>query len=604
MATQILDTDIMILQKEGTFDVHDPSYDETDYPNLKYDLKHFHFLGKDLRYSVENYIYEEHKYVRIDGDIMYGNLSIVVPKNTDLGVENNPTFILEGYRNTGTFASIMFRNTASSTDRTMTLNAVSHTDSNVTPYYFQFDKKTRLTEHSELVFKESVLDDPLAKNSVTAAGKGYLRHLVVSDSDPSITDDDSYKRVEWNDEGGGLLGGNPEKYIIQWTGSGGTIRANKELITWEGDHAEYDGDILIDTDMVNKGYVDSVASGYIPLMGTEPGTQVEGKIDFTTEGSLNATFGEQLVFTAHVDNNPEQLFLTIGGPFQGPNDSKSYLYRTLKLDPSYSGDVKIEDVPYPDTVPGSTVDDNNAIPKKYVDDGDEVLQDQINGLTEIASPPGMINAYVGSQDPTGWYICNGRTINSAEDPALYALVGSHIPDLSGRWLVQRGGSVGNALGNPIASSTAIPKKAKKNSDGAQYLTAGNHSHYINDYQIARIMNRANQDGNGYDASNYVKVAWSGGSHKHTLSVRKYGNSGRNGLSPTDDNGGDSTHDLATNQSISNHSHSLKYNTNTNASNANAAKNVLTDPASSTIYDSQFDSHTRPDSYTINWIIKR
>ncbi len=596
MATQILDTDIMILQKEGTFDVHDPSYDETDYPNLKYDLKHFHFLGKDLRYSVENYIYEEHKYVRIDGDIMYGNLSIVVPKNTDLGVENNPTFILEGYRNTGTFASIMFRNTASSTDRTMTLNAVSHTDSNVTPYYFQFDKKTRLTEHSELVFKE---DDALAKNSVTAAGKGYLRHLVVSDSNPSITDDDSYKRVEWNDEGGGLLGGNPEKYIIKWTGSGGTIRANKELITWEGDHAEYDGDILIDTDMVNKGYVDSVASGYIPLMGTEPGTQVEGKIDFTTEGSLNATFGEQLVFTAHVDNNPEQLFLTIGGPFQGPNDSKSYLYRTLKLDPSYSGDVKIEDVPYPDTVPGSTVDDNNAIPKKYVDDGDEVLQDQINGLTEIASPPGMINAYVGSDDPDGWYICDGRTINSAEDPALYALVGNKIPDLRGRWLAMPGGAAGGALGAQIASSTAIPKNAAVyTNNGNQYLTSGSHYHSISDATIATALNRANQTGAGNEASNHINVEWGGGTHTHQFKAQTYSSTGgTNALRPENNSLSFTT---AAGQGA--HNHTLKYNYDSGA--ANATGNVTTESSTSRIYDTQFDSHTRPDSYTINWIIKK
>ena len=596
MATQILDTDIMILQKEGDFDVHDPSYDEDNYPNLKYDLKHFHFLGKDLRYSVENYIYEEHKYVRIDGDIMYGNLSLVVPKNTDLGVENNPTFILEGYRNTGTFASIMFRNTASSTDRTMTLSAVSHTDSNITPYYFQFDKKTRLTEHSELVFKE---DDVLAKNSITAAGQGYLRHLVLADSDPILTDDDSYKRVEWNDEGGRLWGGNPEKYIIEWTGSGGTIRANTELITWTGDHAEYTGDILVDEDMVNKGYVDSVAGGYIPLIGTRPGsTEVVGTIDFTSNGSLNAKFGEQLVFTAD-GVNQDQLFLTIGGPYLGPNDDKSYLYRTLKLDPSYGGDVKIEEVPYPDTTPGSTLDDNNAIPKKYVDDGDEVLQDQINGLTEIASPPGMINAYVGDKDPTGWYICNGRSINSSTDPALYALVGSRIPNLNGRWLVQPGGTAGNSLGVELGQNTKIPNKAASNNQGSKYLTCSYHYHAITDRSVSEMLNAANQNKYGNTGSNYISAEWGGGEHSHHISTRGYGGGNKNALSPTPM--GDSNGQYTTYNGPEGHGHNVKYNYNDGNRNHSG---TYTEENGSTIGENQFDASTRPDSYTINWIIKR
>ena len=54
MATRILDTDIMVLQKLGAPAVaenHMPN--GGPYPNLMYDLETYHFLGSDLRYTVE-----------------------------------------------------------------------------------------------------------------------------------------------------------------------------------------------------------------------------------------------------------------------------------------------------------------------------------------------------------------------------------------------------------------------------------------------------------------------------------------------------------------------------------------------------------------------
>ena len=586
MATQILDTDIMLLQKEGEFDVHDPSYDETKYPNLKYDLKHFHFLGADLRYSVENYIYEEHRYVRVDGDVMYGDLSIVVPKNTSAGVENNPTFTLEGYRNTGTFGSILFKNAASSTGRTMVLNAVSHTDSNLIPYYFQFDQKTRLTEHGELIFHK---DDALAKNSISAAGTGYLKHLIDADSLPLLTTDDSYQRVEWNEEGGKLWGGNPERYVVEWSGTGGTIRANSELITWTGDHAEYKGDINLGTDMVNKAYVDGVAGGYIPLVGTRPSnTEVTGTIDFDG-GSLNADFGSVLSLTYN-----DVAHITIGGPFGSTPDGKTHLHSTLILDNAYNT-VKLENIPYPDVTPGSTVDDNNAIPKKYVDDGDAVLQHQIDGLTQIAAPPGMINAYVGSTDPEGWYICDGRAVNRNVDPDLYAVVGGNIPNLKGKWLAMPGSSnsaTGSSLGVHLSQRTGFPinnSNVAYNNYGERkpYISLGSHNHHIGIENLATYMN------------NYTNVtAQTAGEHTHKMG-RKNAHGNLAGNNREDADGTDFTTSAA-----GAHTHNVSIQKNNSYSNAYYFPDDLLDNSSYVLREDHFDKHTRPDTYTINWIIKR
>lgn len=54
-------------------------------------------------------------------------------------------------------------------------------------------------------------------------------------------------------------------------------------------------------------------------------------------------------------------------------------------------------------------------------------------------PPGTIMAYIGSNAPTGWLLCNGVPINRGEYPNLYPLLqGGRLPDLAHRFILGKG----------------------------------------------------------------------------------------------------------------------------------------------------------------------
>jgi microcystin-dependent protein len=59
------------------------------------------------------------------------------------------------------------------------------------------------------------------------------------------------------------------------------------------------------------------------------------------------------------------------------------------------------------------------------------------GTTQIfgGNPIGTIIAFIGSEAPAGYFICDGSTFNTTENPQLYDLLGSAIlPDLQGMFL--------------------------------------------------------------------------------------------------------------------------------------------------------------------------
>jgi len=106
----------------------------------------------------------------------------------------------------------------------------------------------------------------------------------------------------------------------------------------------------------------------------------------------------------------------------------------------------------------------------YVDSNFQAIATAINDSSSTI-PVGVIQAYVGTNAPTGWLICNGGTFSAATYPALNTLLGGNtLPDLRGR--IPVGFNSGDADFNVL-----------KGTGGAKRVTAdANHGHNISDPQ--------------------------------------------------------------------------------------------------------------------------
>ena len=133
MPSKILDSDILILQRKNAPPVDEPNTPPGSYPNLKYDLETFHFLGEDLRYSVELFAKDAHDFVLLTGDVMTGNLEIKFPGDGN-HVETEPAQLkLSGYQNDGdAYSRLLFQNNASGSDFAMSIDAVHPVSSSST----------------------------------------------------------------------------------------------------------------------------------------------------------------------------------------------------------------------------------------------------------------------------------------------------------------------------------------------------------------------------------------------------------------------------------------------------------------------------------------
>jgi len=612
--TLILDDDLMVLQRKGDFDIRDDFYDENfpdKFPNIRIDTDIFHFSGEDLRYSCVEYIHDSGEFVRIDGDIMTGNLEIHVPSDTVAAVEDNPELVLKGFR-TGSapYATINLKNAArtSGTGFEQKIIAVAPSASSTKESYIQVGK-TALTNTGQIMMSGSKLD------ICALSSDASLNYITVNewDTDPlssthgSMTTDIPVesKRLIWDAKGGSLTN-SLAKTSLEWNDVGVYIwgRSNT-LIEVVDTHARYVGDIEHDDDITTKKYVDNQDWKYIPLKGTRvteaEGYQLEqdavdGVIDFTNDGALNATINNQLRLTKEdVDK------LTIGSD---TDDNVHIVNADLDVN-----DNKIINVPYPSTLQ-SDPDKDNAVPKEYVDTQVGSLKDVVDNIADITAPPGMINAYVGNTAPTGWFLCKeGVTYKCGEYPKMHlALAGSQndidnnpdqlfsVPDLSGRVLVQPGAlsnasnrfPAGNSYRQELDQSTALPYKNRNNPNSSDpYIRVGTHYHNVNSSELMKTFNQSIFD---------IKTS-AGGEHTHNYGA--YNDDKKGGGTSSDNprlyNSSKTTSDAG-----------LHYHRVTSADLKNNKSNTpifKTDSSDITMYASQFDSYTMPYAYTINWIIK-
>lgn len=83
------------------------------------------------------------------------------------------------------------------------------------------------------------------------------------------------------------------------------------------------------------------------------------------------------------------------------------------------------------------------------------LQTAVNGLSAV--PVGCIMMWSGATAPENWHLCDGTHFNSANYPALYAVIGHTyggyaqddfcIPDMRGRYVAGKGANDYNSLGS-------------------------------------------------------------------------------------------------------------------------------------------------------------
>jgi microcystin-dependent protein len=105
------------------------------------------------------------------------------------------------------------------------------------------------------------------------------------------------------------------------------------------------------------------------------------------------------------------------------------------------------------------------------------LQILVNGLFKT----GMIMPFMGTVAPSGWMLCDGRSIpDDEEHAALRSLVGNNTPNLNELTIVGAGTrNVGSILGNNEINLSVEQLPAHKHEAGTLKTTeAGNHYHQI------------------------------------------------------------------------------------------------------------------------------
>lgn len=91
------------------------------------------------------------------------------------------------------------------------------------------------------------------------------------------------------------------------------------------------------------------------------------------------------------------------------------------------------------------------------------LQTAVNGLSAV--PVGCIMMWSGATAPENWHLCDGTHFNSANYPALYAVIGHTyggyaeddfcIPDMRGRYVAGKGANDYNSLGAKGGANSVV-----------------------------------------------------------------------------------------------------------------------------------------------------
>jgi len=146
------------------------------------------------------------------------------------------------------------------------------------------------------------------------------------------------------------------------------------------------------------------------------------------------------------------------------------------------------------------------------------------GSVSIVPPPGSIMAYLGTSDPDGWLICDGRLIIRTTYPKLFDVVGPNIPNLQNQFLM---GSSGTFNIKSIGGNSSVTLSANNLPAHNHSLTGGTALTNIGGSPSYLIVTDDGYDGgNQYPGFNYNH----GGAH--TISTATLGRTDNNTTTTT------------------------------------------------------------------------
>lgn len=122
----------------------------------------------------------------------------------------------------------------------------------------------------------------------------------------------------------------------------------------------------------------------------------------------------------------------------------------------------------------------------------------VNGAVLV--PVGVIQDFVGTVAPAGWFLCYGQTYSSSSYPELFAVLGSTtIPDLRGRVTAgvdNMGGTAANRIGTVSTDSGTIVGTTLFSAGGSSThvqitLELAQHSHGVTDTGHVHVVSTNN-----------------------------------------------------------------------------------------------------------------
>jgi len=588
---KILDTDILVLQRQNAREFPEPNTPPGSYPKLMYDLETYKFYGADLRETVGQYINTFHDFVLLTGDKMSGNLEIEFPEEGNNVEQPVPAKLtLTGYqKDSNVFGEVRFKNRGSTSNFSVAIGAVQPQSSSTQHIsHIKIGNKASVTVEGKLY---------VSRHVCASGGGGFLTYIPDADWDKTNNlikkgIDENQHRLKWNDYGGNLTNANGLS-SLRWSNNGYGVKLfdddEVEVVKTIDGHLRYSNpsnpliDLTDEADLTHKKYVDDNDALYIPLEGTRVADvstypaagSVWGPIDFTTTGYLNAKMGVGL-----------KLKYTDIDVITVESHTDSYGAKLSVHSDSFYNDNSLIDVKYPETAfqPSTpTLEDTHAVPRKYVDDRDKELLAKFQNLPDLASPPGMVNAFVGATAPDGWLLCDGSTFNELTYPELYALLGTNTtPDMRGRYLAMPGSNDAGSSAHLISSALLSKPNAKTGKPKSSNFS---------------ITATTAQD--GIHSHNMV----TGGSHSHNYNLSITHQKQDEAKSENNGNGGYELVTPGSSRNDGNHVFPVNGNISSSSNHVHTINNSVTHNHNVTVLHENWDDYTRPDTFVINWIIK-
>ena len=155
----------------------------------------------------------------------------------------------------------------------------------------------------------------------------------------------------------------------------------------------------------------------------------------------------------------------------------------------------------------------------------------------VLSPVGSVIAYMGTNAPSGWLLCNGAAYDTVKYSELHTLIGgtygSNTPNLAGLFIMGAGintgagGNAGTFNNLSVAGRSSVTLTNYELPSHSHNLTNGTALKYNNSINpIDKLYNIVSEDYGTNPGSNYGAFVYGGSAHSY--STMTLGNTDANG----------------------------------------------------------------------------